>query len=1064
MIKERALARVMRLLVIGSGVLAASSGSSGIALSDDFPRVTNTQRPGEEPPTPIEAAATIKVPPGFQVTLFAGEPDVRQPIAIDFDDRGRLLVAECYTYTGREFDGDHLDRVVMLHDVDGDGRFDERKVFWDKGWMLSSIAWGFDGLWVLHDGTLSHIADRDHDDVPDDEEPVVHLDGFTLEAGHNVVNGLMWGPDGWLYGRHGIQATSLPGRPGTPESERTPLNCGIWRYHPTRQVFEVVARGTTNPWGMDYDENGQFFFTNNVIGHAWHLIPGAHYKRMYGEDFNPHLYELIDQHADHYHWDITGQWQASRDAAGKAAELGGGHSHCGGMIYLGDNWPEQYRGGLFMCNTHGRRVNHDVPVQQGSGYVLKHAPDMIFANQPWFRGVSLAYGPDGGVFVTDWSDLGECHDHDGVHRTSGRIYKITYGTPKAPPKDLDLAKLSGEQLVELLSHPNQWYVRRARRQIQERVARVLQSPVVIKNTGLTTEALKPLKEQLFSNLPTSSRLNILWALVAAEPEYAGEPREKILARLLSDPDEHLRAWAVRLLVEPTQTDAWRGKQEIEPIIGIGLAEMAKSEQSPLVRLQLSSAMQRLPAKPAMGLVEKDEIGGMFLGAGRSVRLDEPRWQIAEALAKHGEDVGDHNLPLMIWFGLEPLVPTNIDRSIRLAETTPIPILRRHIARRIASLGEENRDGLNKLFQLVERLDDAESRGDVLLGVATALRGARRVEPPKEWEALRDELVNSKNSQVAYPAQELAVVFGDGRTMEALQRTAADVDADPAVRRDALEVLIRSGEADLSPFLGKLISDRAVGATAVRGLASVGNDETPIVLLKNFGRIHKDVRPSVVAALTVREPWALALLDAVAKGEVPKEMISAADARQIASLGSERVDEQLSKVWGTVRVTPDFIRDEIERMRGELNDDVLANADGNNGRGIYMRICGNCHKLYGEGAAIGPDLTGSNRANLDYLLENMLDPSATVPEAYRSSVVVLADGRVLTGVVVSRTENRLTLQTATEKVVLDTGDVEEVKVTDQSLMPNGLLDRLSPEEVRDLIGYVSGKARAETNAK
>jgi hypothetical protein len=118
-------------------------------------------------------------------------------------------------------------------------------------------------------------------------------------------------------------------------------------------VFEVVAHGTTNPWGMDYDGNGQFFFTNNVIGHAWHLIPGAHYRRMYGEDFNPHLYELIDQHADHYHWDSTGEWQASREGANGANELGGGHSHCGGMIYLGDNWPAEYRGGLFMCNTHG---------------------------------------------------------------------------------------------------------------------------------------------------------------------------------------------------------------------------------------------------------------------------------------------------------------------------------------------------------------------------------------------------------------------------------------------------------------------------------------------------------------------------------------------------------------------------------------------------------------------------------------------------------------------------------------------------------------------------------------
>ena len=192
--------------------------------------------------------------------------------------------------------------------------------------MLTGLTWGFGGLWVLNDGTLSFIPDKNGNDIPDGE-PIVLLDGWTYDARHNFVNGLMWGPDGWLYGRHGITDTSFPGIPGTPQEQRTPMNCGIWRFHPVRKVFEVVCRGTTNPWGLDYDEHGQFFFTNNVIGHLWHVIPGAHYMRMFGVDFNPHLYDLIDQHADHYHWDTTGTWGESRD--GVANSLGGGHSHCG---------------------------------------------------------------------------------------------------------------------------------------------------------------------------------------------------------------------------------------------------------------------------------------------------------------------------------------------------------------------------------------------------------------------------------------------------------------------------------------------------------------------------------------------------------------------------------------------------------------------------------------------------------------------------------------------------------------------------------------------------------------
>lgn len=992
-------------------VAVATLAFAGPAVADEFPKAVNTQRPGEEPPSPAEAAAAITVPDGFNVTLFAAEPDVAQPIAIDFDDRGRLFVAECYTFAGRGFDGEHRDRVLIFHDADGDGRSDDRKVFWDGGWALTGLAWGFGGLWVLNDGTLSQIPDRNGDDVPDGE-PTVHLDGFNVdETEHNVASGLIWGPDGWLYGRHGILATSRPGVPGTPDDERTPLNCGIWRYHPTRHVFEVVARGATNPWGLDFDQNGQFFFTNNVNGHAWHVIPGAHYKRMYGEDFNPHLYELIDQHADHYHWDTSGEWTESREGANGADELGGGHSHCGGMIYLGDNWPEKYRGGLFMCNTHGRRVNHDVPVRHGSGYTLKHAPDVFFANQPWFRGVSLAYGPDGGVYVTDWSDLGECHDHDGVHRTSGRIYKVTYGTPKPLSKDFDLSRQSDDQLIAALRHPNHWHVRRAKRLLQERTA-----DSAADMRSLTSKLLSPgpagrlAPETLFT----------LHAIGAAEVDSLLDA-----ASVAAGERDEVRAAAVRLATDQLPVPDRVAEQ---------LARQSEVEPSPFVRLHLASAMQRLEG--------------------------EPRWRIAEALAKRGEDANDHNVPLMIWYGLEPLVPTDIDRSIRLAETTPIPLLRRHVARRLAGLGKETPEALPKLTELISRLDATADRGDVLAGIAAALRGVRRMDPPAGWDRLRDELIDSIDGSVAAPARELAVVFGDGRATDDLKALAADIDASPDARRDALEVLVRSGEKDLASLLHRLVTDRATASAAARGLAAVGNEDTPSVLLENFWKVPRDARPAVVSALTVRESWALALLDEVAREEVPKELVTPVDARQMAALGSDRVSARLDEVWGTVRSTPEAIRSDIERLRGELTPDVLASADLPNGRGLFNRLCANCHKLYGQGTAVGPDLTGSNRGSIDYLLENLLDPSATVPEAYRSSVAVLSDGRVLSGVVTGRTDSRVTLQTATELLTLDAADVEELRPSKQSLMPNGQLDRLTPAEVRDLIAYLSTRGQVK----
>ena len=200
----------------------------------------------------------------------------------------------------------------------------------------------------------------------------VILDGFDVaqENYHNFANGLRFGPDGWLYGRCGGSCPGRIGVPGTPLKDRIALEGGIWRYHPTRKTFEVLATGTTNPWGHDWDAFGECFFVNTVNGHLWHLIPGSHLVRPFTLDPNSHTYELIDQHADHWHFDTGQKWSDSRNGA--ANEYGGGHAHCGTMIYLADDWPARFHGKLFTFNFHGRRANQEILVRQGSGYVGQH--------------------------------------------------------------------------------------------------------------------------------------------------------------------------------------------------------------------------------------------------------------------------------------------------------------------------------------------------------------------------------------------------------------------------------------------------------------------------------------------------------------------------------------------------------------------------------------------------------------------------------------------------------------------------------------------------------------------
>jgi putative membrane-bound dehydrogenase-like protein len=820
----------------------------GIAAADDpdTPYAINTQAAGEHPPSAEQAAAMMTLPEGFERTLFAGDPDVHQPIAFEIDDRGRLWIAECYTYEGGEYDLDKRDRILIFEDTDGDGRFDHRKVFWDEGQRLTGLTIGFGGVWVTAAPHLLFLSDRDRDDRPDGE-PQVMLEGFSIRARHNMVNGLRWGPDGWLYGRHGITDTSTVGTPQTPAGKRIRMNCSIWRFHPQRHVFEVITHGTTNPWGLDYDDHGQWFFTNNVLNHLWHVVPGAHYQRMFGDDFNPHLYSLIEPTADHFHWDTDGGSgeptnKNRKQYDGRHDDHGGGHSHAGGMIYLGGNWPDQYRGQMLMCNTHGRRVNADRLVRDGNSYSGQHAPDFMLANNDWFRGVELKYGPDGGVFLSDWSDLGECHDRDGVHRSSGRIYKITYGKPEHRRVALD--EMSNAELVALQLDRNDWFVRHARRLLQERGAR-----------GDDMSGAKQALLQMYrAEDDVTRRLRAMWALYSIDATS-----ESWLLDQLDEPNEHIRVWAVRLLVD-------RGAPG-QPAIA-RLTELAVGDPSGLVRLYLASALQHLALSD--------------------------RWALAEALAGHDEDAADRVQPLMIWYGIEPAIPTAPDRALKLAASSSIPLLRRHIARRLTSQIDNDPATVNRLIEQAAGRDLGNA-ADYLAGIAFGLRGRHRVEAPSHWSSASAAWADHADERVAPLQRELSVVFGDGRAVVQLIAIARDSGGDPGARRDALRVVLESRPRGLVKTLLQLKGDRVIGADAIRGLARYEDAQVPKQLLSAYRNARHDHRPAIIDALASRPSYAAALLDAVERGVVDSQDISAAAAGNIAQHDESGLTERLEEL-------------------------------------------------------------------------------------------------------------------------------------------------------------------------
>jgi putative membrane-bound dehydrogenase-like protein len=582
----------------------------------------NPQPVIEKPFTPLEAAKTMQVPKGFNVTLFAGEPDIKQPIAFCIDDRGRLWVAEANNYPDKK--AGKKDRIIILEDTDGDGRHDKRIVFYDKLEYVSGIEVGFGGVWVMSIPNFYFIPDADYNGVPDGE-PVVLLDGFGTHANsHTIANGFAWGPDGWLYGTHGITNWSLLGKPGTPKEKRRRFEGGVWRYHPVRHVWEPFAIGTTNPWGIDWNEYGHAFVCNCVNPHLFHIIQGAHYEPARNRPTGRFAYERIPTIADHLHFTNTKTIRAGIGTPEEDA-AGGGHAHSGTMIYLGDNWPAKYRGDVFMNNIHGRRINHDRLARKGSGYAASHAPDVMRARDPWFVGVTLAYGPDGGVYVSDFSDTGECHHTRNTQKHTGRIYKITFGKPK--PWKGDIGKLNILELVKLQSDPNEWFARHARRVLHERQA----------NTSVLAKTLK-------SSRSVPLRLRALWAL-----RVTGNLDEKKLEGLLQDSSEHLRAWAIQLLCENRKpSEAARAE----------FARMAHEDKSPLVRLYLASAMQRL--------------------------LLKQRVPVLAHLLAHTEDKDDQNLPLMYWYATEPVVAADRVAAVKLLTACQIPKVRQFITHRMAT--------------------------------------------------------------------------------------------------------------------------------------------------------------------------------------------------------------------------------------------------------------------------------------------------------------------------------------------------------------------------------------------
>lgn len=904
------------------------------AAQADFPKLYNSDPGNPQLTSPQDALRMLKVPEGFKATLFAAEPDVQNPVGMAWDAKGRMWVAENYTYAERQkrFDLTLKDRVIILEDKDWDGVAETRKVFTEDVQMLTSVEVGRGGVWLMCPPQVLFIPDANNDDVPDGPPQVV-LDGFTVAKDnyHNFANGLKWGPDGWLYGRCGHSCPANIGVPGTPDDQRVPMKGGIWRFHPERKIAEVLTHGTTNPWGHDWDKNGELFFINTVTGHLWHLIPGAHLHDT-SPSPNPFVYERIDTIADHYHYDRSGSWQDSRD--GKANSLGGGHAHIGMMIYQADQWPEQYRDKLFTLNMHGRRANVERLERNGSGYVGRHEPDVFFSDDPWFRGIEISVGPDGSGFILDWSDTGECHEHTGVHRTSGRIFRISYGEAKKP-------------------------------------------------------------EKMFE-----------WRKPIPKADLSG--------------DEHRRVLAIREMTQFWSLDTIEGKVLAKDIGWDRAADLdklmklAQKDKSSFVHLALASTLQRLPLKH--------------------------RAALATELLKHPKHAGDPFLPYMVWFGISPLAKADPTALVNVIKDCSWPKTLKWASRALASQPES----LNALLAEAK----AEQLPAILEGMTEAFKGLRKVTKPAAW----DKVASSGASPDLI--RDLSILFGDGRALDDVKKTAMDAKADPASRQAALKTLIDARPDDLRALCESLLEDKAVNVVAVRGLGLFDDPAIAQKLVKQYRKFAPGDRAAVLDVLVSRPAFASALLAQLGDNKVVSRVdLTAFHARQIRGFNDEALTKQLTETWGELRDSSADKHELMKKLKAQLSAEVLAKANLSQGRMMFTALCGSCHIMYGEGGKVGPDLTGSGRANLDYLLENIVDPSAVVSADFRMQVISLKDGRSLSGMVKEQNDRTLTLRQLNEEVTVEKSVITKQESPPVSMMPEGLLLALPDDMRRDLIAYL-----------
>ncbi|MCI0538564.1 MAG: c-type cytochrome [Verrucomicrobiales bacterium] len=998
--------------------LAAASFESSAAAPGktyDFPiyknkpvgrQLSGAHAPATTPAlSPEDAHKKFVLPPGFEIRLFASEPEVVNPVAMTWDQRGRLWVVELYEYPLGAKPGEKpRDRIKILEDTDADGRADRISVFADGLNLATGILLGHGGVYVGQAPHLLFLKDTDGDDKADSRE--ILLTGFGMEDRHELLNSFTWGPDGWLYLTHGVFTFSKVADPEKPNLPPVIMTAAVARFHPRSKKFEVVAEGTSNPWGVDFDRAGNAFVSACVIDHLFHMAPGGIYVRQAGNPPFPYGYELLPSIVDHKHHMAA---------------------YAGVQVYQGNQYPEEYRGTILMGNIHDNAIHQDRLTPNGSSFKASFIKDFVRANDGWFMPVSTQTGPDGGIWIMDWYDRYPCYqnanaDPDGVDREYGRIWRVVHTgekkgapLPSRPDARMDLAKLSGSELVQTLSHANVWHRRQAQRLLGER---------------RDAETRGPLQNLLRTGATLEGRLAALWTLHSSD--FLSEESLDLAA---ADREAPVRAWTARLTGERGLTNG------IER-----LTKLAKDADAS-VRLAVATAARQFvsgaltvdtpPAVPLKDLLT----GGILL-----------------ELLNSSFDAKDPLIPFMCWMAAEPYV---VQDPVAAVEWFPdsgmskLPLsaqLLVKIMRRVCDLPDGTK--LDKSIEALGALTD--NHAPLVLAALTGLIEGQRGKARSPGQAAMDvvaRFAKSSNPEIAARAQQLGTLWGDAAALNQMLAVMGDTQATMQQRLQAIQAVKQQKIDPVREALLALVGQGTPGRLveeAVRALSEVGGDNVGEELLKSWKPFTPSARRVLADALASRRRWALPFLAAVERGDISASEVPVPVRRTLTQSKDDYLRNRAHQALGRYRETG---ADKL-KLIAEKKRIVLAGAvDMKAGHEVAQRACLTCHKLHGEGAEVGPDLTGVGRSTLDALLANIIDPNQIIGKGYENVEVETKDGRTLSGRLVENTEARIKLLSAGPKEdVVAKSEIASTRISELSAMPEGL-EQMPDADFRNLIWYI-----------